>query len=171
MSPKITLLNGSSRNNGDTTSVINIIKQSISLSDLFLLDYQIGYFDYEFKNKEDDFHTVIDKYIVDCDILILASPVYWYSMSATLKTFLDRISDLLITRKEQGRKLRGKRLLTISVNNEIVEPEAYSIPYRMSANYLGMKYLGHFHVGVDNNNNNIIMNLDSIKHIQQKLID
>lgn len=168
MSNRIVLLNGSSRNNGDTSLVVNALKESILIRDLFLLDYQIGYFDYEFKNIGDDFHSIIDQFILDSDIIVLASPVYWYSMSAILKTFLDRLSDLLVTRKEDGRKLRGKKLLTVSINNETVEPEAYSVPYRMSADYLGMNYLGHFHVGVENNK---IMDLDSLYSIQQTLSD
>jgi multimeric flavodoxin WrbA len=168
MNSNILLLNGSSRNNGDTTTVVEALQKRITITSLYLLDYKIGYYDYEFNNKDDDFHSLIDKYVLQSDTIILASPVYWYSMSAQLKTFLDRISDLLVTRKEAGRQLRGKKLLTISVNNESEEPNAYSIPYQMSADYLGMEYLGHFHVGVDNKS---IMDMLNISTISEKLID
>jgi len=39
---------------------------------------------------------------------ILATPLYWYSVSAQAKTFLDRLSDLLVFRKDLGQALRGR---------------------------------------------------------------
>lgn len=48
---------------------------------------------------------ILDKY----ETLILATPVYWYSMSGIMKVFFDRLTDLLTIEKEFGRKLRGKK--------------------------------------------------------------
>lgn len=39
--------------------------------------------------REDDFQALKDK-VVACDVLVLASPVYYYSVSAQLKTFIYR---------------------------------------------------------------------------------
>ena len=41
-------------------------------------------------------------------ILFFASPVYWYSMSAQMKIFFDRLADLVTIEKERGRALQGK---------------------------------------------------------------
>ena len=58
--------------------------------------------------------TIIQKY----DTIIFATPVYWYSMSGTLKTFFDRLSDLLHYKKELGRQMRGKKMAMISNSGE-----------------------------------------------------
>ena len=39
--------------------------------------------------RKDDFQALKDK-VVACNVLVLASPVYYYSVSAQLKTFIDR---------------------------------------------------------------------------------
>lgn len=46
--------------------------------------------------------------------IILATPVYWYSMSALMKTFIDRWGDLLDIRKDIGRRLTNKELYIIT---------------------------------------------------------
>ncbi len=42
----------------------------------------------------DDYQEVIDK-VLQSDEVIFASPVYWYSVSATLKSFIDHWSETL----------------------------------------------------------------------------
>ena len=39
--------------------------------------------------KKDDFQEIKDK-IAACDVLVLVSPVYYYSVTAQLKTLIDR---------------------------------------------------------------------------------
>lgn len=51
---------------------------------------------------DDDIKNIIDK-VNDCDILVFASPVYYYSVSGQLKTFLDRMNPLYIS---QNRKFK-----------------------------------------------------------------
>lgn len=62
-----------------------------------------------------------------------------------MKFFFDRISDLL--RNEEiviGRKFRGKNMAVISCNGEDLVGGFY-MPFKESANYLGMNYLGNVH--------------------------
>jgi len=102
---------GSSRSFGNTRRVVNdIIAQSnIELVDLNTLD--ITPYDYEHRNKSDDFIPLIER-IVTYDKIIIATPVYWYSMSTQVKIFLDRFSDILTIRKDLGRKFRRKNYLS-----------------------------------------------------------
>lgn len=104
---------GSSRSFGNTRKALNDVvgKSSIELIDLN--DFDISPFDYEHRNAEDDFIPLMEK-IADYDTLIIATPVYWYSMSTQHKIFFDRFSDLLKIRKDLGRKLRGKKLFVIA---------------------------------------------------------
>jgi hypothetical protein len=71
-------------------------------------------------------------------------------MSGILKVFFDRISDILRTHKNTGRKLRGKNMAMISCSNRDDLKEGFTMPFVESANYLGMKYLGSIHTYVQN---------------------
>ena len=112
---------GSSRSHGNTRKVMDEIIGSNSLPLVDLNDFDITPFDYEHRNKADDFIPLIEK-IVDYNTLIIATPVYWYQMSTQHKIFFDRFSDLLKIRKDLGRKLRGKKLFVIASFQSKVTP-------------------------------------------------
>ena len=131
---------GSSNSFGKTRKAIieAIGSQPIPIYDLASLD--IKPYDYEYKNVNDDYLALIEK-IVECDPLILATPVYWYSMSATMKIFIDRISDLLDIRKDLGRKLKGKKLFVLATFDTSL-PRGFEDPFEQTCEYLGMNYSG-----------------------------
>ncbi|MEO9964756.1 MAG: NAD(P)H-dependent oxidoreductase [Reichenbachiella sp.] len=142
---------GSARSDGNTRLVANRFSK---ISGSFMVDLnqkEISYYDYEHLNKDDDFLTLIRNFVADYDTLVLITPIYWYTMSAQLKNFLDRTSDLLTIEKDLGRQLRGKSLALISqTEGDHFEPW-FAEPIRMTAEYLGMNYLGHKHVSIENN--------------------
>jgi multimeric flavodoxin WrbA len=76
---------------------------------------------------------------------LLVSPVYWYTMSAQMKVFFDRFSQLLRHRKDLLEPLRGIRLWAIAVSGDSEEVPGFFEPFRLSAKYLHMDYLGHLH--------------------------
>lgn len=142
------IIQGSSRNNGNTSKVVQVLRSHLDCDLIDLCDYKIGQYDYENKTRQDDFLTLMRK-IVTYDVVIFATPVYWYAMSGTMKTFFDRITDCLKIDKETGRKLRGKNMVAISCGSEQVETEGFFIPFKESAAYLGMHYLGHIHTWIE----------------------
>ena len=142
---KTVIILGSSRSHGNTRKVVDRIisyNQDIDLIDL--TKYHIKYFDYDYKNQNDDFQMLVEKMLV-YDQIIFATPVYWFSMSAPLKTFFDRISDLLHLHKEKGRKLRGKTMGMISSSSGNNLNDYFRAPFVESAKYLGMNYIGDVH--------------------------
>ncbi|MCF8247300.1 MAG: NAD(P)H-dependent oxidoreductase [Saprospiraceae bacterium] len=145
---KILLLLGSSRSNGNTRKVANFVQQKLGADLIDLNDSNIGYYDYEHRNQADDFLPLMEKIAENYEVVIFATPVYWYSMSAVMKTFFDRMSDLLTIRKELGRQLRGKKMGAISCGYDDDTVEGLDMPFRESANYLGMEYLGHVYTWV-----------------------
>ncbi len=90
--------------------------------------------------------------IVKYEILIFATPIYWYNMSGIMKVFFDRFTDLMKIEKPLCRKLNGKKMAAISCSNEEIFNESFWIPFRETADYLRMEYLGNLHVQVSNNN-------------------
>ena len=145
MENKKVIILGSSRKNGNTTKIVDEISKEHGIEVINLSDFNISYYDYESKNREDDFFPLIKGIIENYDTLIFATPVYWYNMSGIMKVFFDRFSDLIRIEKETGRKLRGKKIGVISNSHDDEIEESFYIPFKKSADYLGMEYLGHAH--------------------------
>ncbi|MEX0274690.1 MAG: flavodoxin family protein, partial [Flavobacteriaceae bacterium] len=141
---------GSSNSNGNTKKVTSYISGLTDYPIVDLRQKNISEFDYEFKNRNDDFHPLIKEIVENYDILIFATPVYWYTMSGTLKTFLDRISDCLKIEKETGRKLRGMEMAVVSCGSDKTLKQGFHMPFMESAKYLGMNYISDVHCWVEN---------------------
>ena len=142
---KKVIIVGSSRKNGDTEIAAKDIIKHTGWDIINLSDYNFSYFDYNHKNKTDDYIPLMKKIIATYDVLIFATPVYWYSMSGIMKVFFDRITDLLTIEKDLGRQLRGKKMAVICCSNGDDLNKNFWMPFQESAKYLGMSYLGNLH--------------------------
>ena len=142
---KTVIISGSSRNDGDTKTLTNELVKKSNWDSIDLNDYNIGYYDYMYQNRNDDYIKLMQKIINKYDTLIFATPVYWYSMSGIMKVFFDRITDLLEIEKDLGRKLRGKNMAAISCSIGNNLGDIFWLPFSETANYLGMEYLGNLH--------------------------
>ena len=94
------ILFGSSNTLGNTFQISQRMADELSIPIYNLFDYAISNFDYNHLNKNDDFLPLIRELIDKYETLIFITPVYWYAMSAIMKTFFDRLSDLLTIEKE-----------------------------------------------------------------------
>ncbi|WP_422358553.1 flavodoxin family protein [Reichenbachiella sp.] len=146
---RILSLIGSSHQNGNTTFVTKLFADISGSEVIDLGQRDISYYDYDHKNREDDFLPLIRNFIDHYDTLVIVTPIYWYTMSAEVKTFLDRISDLLTIEKETGRKLRGKSMALISQTEGDYCREWFAEPIKLTAEYLGMEFKGHVHVSIE----------------------
>ncbi|MCX4390779.1 NAD(P)H-dependent oxidoreductase [Micromonospora peucetia] len=82
--------------------------------------------------------------------LVIASPLYWYSVSAATKLYLDHWSGWLRTPGVDFRqRMRGRRMWAISVlsNEDEAQADPLVATLRLSADYLDMRWggvlLGH----------------------------
>lgn len=146
---KTIVIMGSSNPVGDTYNVCNSIVKKYGFKYQDLSELVIMPFDYDHENRDDDFLGFMRHVVNTYDTIILASPVYWYSVSGIMKNFIDRFSDLLKIEKELGRKLRGKTLGLISVSQSDDCVEEFSMPIKRTAAYLGMEWRGHLHFPVN----------------------
>ena len=138
MKPPIVVL-GSSRSFGNTQKAIQLIigeNQNIPIIDLRSLN--ITPYDYTHRNKNDDFLPLMEQ-VISHSLLVLATPIYWYTMSAHMKIFIDRLSDCLTIRKDIGRKLRRKNLFVIA-SFETSLPKNFEDPFSHTCEYLGINY-------------------------------
>lgn len=149
MAKKGIIILGSSRSNGNTSKIASFIKDKSNFDLIDLKTVKISQFDYDFNNQNDDFIPLMRKIVENYNLIVFATPVYWYSMSGLMKIFFDRISDCLKIEKEIGRKLRGLEMAMISCGSDLSETEGFNLPFVKSANYLGMKYLGNLHTYIE----------------------
>ncbi len=151
------ILHASARSDGNTWKVAEKLRDKLSADLIGLADFEINFFRYDQSYpKTDDFLDFIEAKLLNYDEIIFASPVYWYSMSAQMKVFIDRLSDLLKSSKELGRQLRGKKMSALSCANDAGHYESFFIPFRLSADYLGMTYCQEWHGWVENNEAELI---------------
>lgn len=146
---KTIIIMGSSNPIGDTYKVCKSVVDKHNFKFQDLNELVIMPYDYDHENRDDDFLGFMRHVVKSYDTIILATPVYWYSMSGIMKNFLDRFTDLLTIEKDLGRQLRGKSLLAFSVSNSDDCPEEYPMPFKRSADYLGMHWKGYTHFPVD----------------------
>jgi len=134
---------GSSRNDGNTLKAIKAVIKDRPIPIVDLQELNIAHYDYNYGNSHDDFIPLAEK-MVRHNPIILATPVYWYSMSALMKTFIDRWSDLLDIRKDIGRRLTNKELYIITSFGESV-PRGFEDAFSQTCDYLDMQYKGCFY--------------------------
>lgn len=142
---KQVIIVGSARKDGDTHNLVDQLSEFGTWDVIDLLDYDIRHFDYAFNNQDDGFLHLIRTIIEQYEVLVFATPVYWYSMSGRMKVFFDRLTDLLIIEKELGRRLRNKHMAVISSSNGNNLGEEFWLPFKNTADYLGMHYIADLH--------------------------
>lgn len=104
---KILILNGAGRKNGSTSALVNAFAEGAKASgneihEFFLHKMDIhgcmncqgcGRESADFKNpcvQKDDMAQIYEAFLW-CDIIVFASPVYWFSITGQLKTAVDRL--------------------------------------------------------------------------------
>jgi GrpB-like predicted nucleotidyltransferase (UPF0157 family) len=81
--------------------------------------------------------------MIAADLVVFATPVYWYAMGASMKLFFDRLSDLLRgPHQALGERLAFKKVKLLSTAAAGRLPMGFESPFALTALYLGMDYLG-----------------------------
>lgn len=99
---KILFVNSSPNRNGNTYRIGEELLKDKEHDVLQMADYRISQYGQVFEDDEmKEVLKEMDKY----DILVIGSPVYWYTVGGMLKTFIDRLYML-----PEAEALRGKKL-------------------------------------------------------------
>jgi multimeric flavodoxin WrbA len=145
MSSAIALF-GSSRRHGNTGQLMDYIAAELGIEVVDLGQLRLTPYDYEHRNRSDDFEPLM-KRVLEFDRIIVASPVYWYSVSPPVKVFLDRISDYLDIPEllAEGRRLRGKTGYIVCTSIYESAPTPFVDALTATFAYLGMHFGGMAH--------------------------
>ena len=91
---------------------------------------------------KDDAQPVLKK-MAEVDVIVMATPLYFFGASAQLKLVFDRMFSLYKWDNKAGTMetpLKGKTLVVLASAFEDVGLDALAKPFRLTAEYTGMKY-------------------------------
>lgn len=121
---KVLALLGSPRKQGNTDLMADSVlagaeKAGACVAKIYLDDYQIRPIGEVADNsrlrddprKDDDYPSLLSRFL-EADIVVWATPVYWFGLSAQLKCFLDRLSSYF-NHPDHVDRFRGKGHLVI----------------------------------------------------------
>lgn len=147
---KIVILVGSMRKGGNTELLASAFadgaKHNHNVEIISVADYKVNYCIgcnscFTSKNNKcfqnDDMNKIYDK-LKDTDILVIASPVYFYGISAELKTIIDRLHTPM------RNKFKIKKLALILVGAATL-PELFDsikIQYQLILNFFNLEDVG-----------------------------
>ena len=141
---------GSARTDGETRKAVDIAFPPGAAELVVLPDFTIGGYDYKHFNSDDAFGGIALR-MAEAEKIVFATPVYWYTMSAPMKIFFDRLTDMTENLKSVGKQLAGKSVWVIATGTETVLPEGFEVPFARTAGYFGMTYRGsaYLYTGTD----------------------
>jgi multimeric flavodoxin WrbA len=144
---------GSPRKNGNTHVLVSRIlegvrSEGVSTDIIFLNDFSIMECDgchycWEKEKcvKKDDMSNLYDK-IIESDVIIFGTPVYWYGPTALMKSFIDRF--VYFNGPKNRKKIKDKlAVIAVPFEEENDETAAPVISFfEKSFNFLEIKLIG-----------------------------
>lgn len=162
MSKKIVILNGSPRKNGNTSALVKAFTKGAeergnAVTEFFLDGMSIhgckgcfgGHSSKDCPCVQNDDMNIIYPAVKDCDVLVLATPLYYWTMSGQIRTAIDRLFAL---EENDGNLLRGNNrasaLLMAAEGHGFDDVLAY---YEHLTEHLRWENLGHVLAGANEN--------------------
>lgn len=104
-----------------------------------------------FPTYMDDYHDILHQ-MLQVDVIIFATPIYWYNMSNKTKLFIDRWTESLRDPSlDLKQAMTAKEMYVICTganpNPEVVQPMIGI--FQFIANYFGMKFQGYLWANAD----------------------
>ncbi len=131
----------SARRGGDTEQLVQHLLRQVPHRLLNLLDWSVSPYRYEQDYPVTDTFLHLANLLLQHSALVVATPVYWYSMSSPMKVFLDRFTDLITSHKHLGRQLAGKPMFLLVSGADPELPEGFTVPFRQTATYFDMPFV------------------------------
>lgn len=145
------IIDGGTRENGNTETLSNLIIKDVDSERIFLKEKHIlpiadqRHDPAGFQAVDDDYLSVAET-MLSHDIILFSTPVYWYGMSGLMKNFIDRWSQSL---RDPGLSFRsriaGKKAFVAIVGGD--EPRIKALPliiqFQHIFHFLGISFEGY----------------------------
>lgn len=168
------VIHGSSRSNGNTESLTNIMVEGTGAEHVYLRDHTIHPItdqrhDAEgFQFVNDDYEKLMNQ-MLEHDKIVFATPLYWYGMSGHMKNFVDRWSqslrDTSIHFKE---RMKGKQVYVVIVGGD--NPKLKALPliqqFQYIFDFVGASFAGYI-IGDANAPHEIQKDTEAIEKAKQ----
>lgn len=147
----IVVLHGSTRDGGNTEQLAELVLKGIPHENILLRDknilpiHDLRHDEGGFCPVEDDYDEVIQK-VLEHDVLIFATPVYWYGMTGILKNFIDRWSQSLRDERYDFKGLIAqKKAYVIAVGGD--QPRIKALPliqqFKYTFDFVNLPFQGY----------------------------
>lgn len=148
----IAVIYGGTRPNSNTEILTEHAVRGLDTEDIFLRELSIlpiidmRHSEEGFQDREDDYNSIIDR-VLKHEILIFSTPIYWYSMSGTMKNFVDRWSQTLKDSNYPNFKstMASKKAYVIAVGGD--DPYIKGLPliqqFKHIFDFMGMEFGGY----------------------------
>ena len=158
MANKILILSGSPKRDGNTATLINWFAEGAASKGAEFETVLAAFLKYKINGclscrkcqKSDKFECVVNDdarpvlaKMADADVIVVATPLYFFSASAQLKMIFDRMFSLYKWDNAAGTfksPLRGKTLVLLASAYEDIGLEALEKPFALTAAYTKMKF-------------------------------
>ena len=152
MGKKIVVITGSPRKNGNSFKMTEAFIRKAEA-----LGHTVTRFDAAFKKLggchacetcyskgrpctfDDDFNTIAPA-ILEADVVVFSTPVYWYSIPAQIKCVLDKLFSLVVGGKEFAGKEYG--VITCCEESDMSVMDGVRVPLKRSADLLKWSLVG-----------------------------
>jgi multimeric flavodoxin WrbA len=149
---KIAVIDGGTRPNSNTVTLTERVVEGLSVDKIYLKEFEIKpiedmrHAEGGFQDRNDDYNSIIDR-VLSCDILIFATPVYWYSMSGSMKNFIDRWSQSLRDANYPDFKIQmsAKKAFVVTVGGDDPAFKALAMiqQFKHIFDFMGMEFAGY----------------------------
>lgn len=166
----IAVIYGGTRKNSNSEILTEHAIQGIKTEKIFLRDYNIEeiidmrHTEQGFQDRQDDYNAIIDR-ILPHNILLFSTPIYWYSMSGTMKNFIDRWSQSLRDPKypDFKEKMAAKKAFVLAVGGD--DPAIKGLPliqqFQYIFNFMKMEFSGYI-LGRGNKPEDILLDKEAL---------
>lgn len=146
---RITTFIGSSRENGNSEILTDIVTKDIQHHKIYLRKLNIKPI-HDLRHDINGFQPVHDDYdqiiqaLLNSDLLIFSTPVYWYTMSGFMKNMIDRISQAIRDNRypQLREQLKTKHAIVVTVGGD--DPYLKGLPliqqFKYTFDFLNMNF-------------------------------
>ncbi len=148
---KILVLHGSSREGGNTEQLTNLALEGIPHTSMYLREKHIKAIEDKrhapegFQPVDDDYDDIIHA-VLEHDILIFSTPLYWYGMSGHMKDFVDRWSQSLRDKRFHFKEIMSKKQAHVIITGGD-QPRIKGLPliqqFQYIFSFMNMEFAGY----------------------------